>query len=418
MSVARRRIAVIGAGISGLAAAYYLSRQHEVSVFERDSRLGGHTHTHIVNSSRGPLAVDSGFIVHNEKTYPHFCRLMAELGVETQASDMSFSVTSLNEDFEYSSHGLSGYFAQRGNLLRPAHYALLSEILRFNRESLHILRVPETVGEISIGEFLRRGRYREAFRDRYLYPMASAVWSMAPEEMNGFPALALLRFFENHGMLGINTHPKWRTIRGGSYSYIAPLTAPYGQRIRMGVEIRSIQRGPECVRLEFAGGAPQEFDDVVFACHGDQVLPMLADASELEREILGAFRFTENRAVLHTDERLLPRRMAARASWNYLLRGREQVSLTYDMNRLQSLGVAENYCVTLNSGSIIRGDRVLKEMTYHHPLMNAAAVAAQGRWGDISGVGRTHYCGAYWFYGFHEDGVRSALRVAEALGVR
>ncbi|MEO8096917.1 MAG: FAD-dependent oxidoreductase [Acidobacteriota bacterium] len=418
MSVDRRRIAVIGAGISGLAAAYYLSRKHDVWVFERDTRLGGHTHTVIVNSSRGPIPVDTGFIVHNEKTYPHFCSLMRELGVATQPSDMSFAVTSLVDDFEYSSHGLSGFFAQRSNLLRPAHYTLLTEILRFNREALKMLHQPsESLPEsLSIAGFLSQGRYNPVFRDRYLYPMASAVWSMAPADMDDFPALALLRFFENHGMLGINTHPQWKTIRGGSHSYLPPLTAPFREQIRMGVEIRTIHRGLDFVRLEFANAASEQFDDVVFACHGDQVLPMLGDPSPAERQILSQFRFTSNHAVLHTDDRLLPRRPAARASWNYLLQGPGKVSLTYDMNRLQSLAVPENYCVTLNAASIIRSDRVLKQITYHHPLMNAASMGAQRRWAEISGLHRTHYCGAYWFYGFHEDGVRSALRVASALG--
>lgn len=407
MPDAGRRIAVIGAGISGLTAAYYLSRKHEVTVFERDKRLGGHTHTVLVNSSRGPIPVDTGFIVHNEKTYPNFCRLMRELGVETQASDMSFAVTSLKDGYEYSSHGLRGFFANPANLFNPQQYVLLKEILRFNREAT------KCDDDISMGDFLRRGRYSEIFRDRYLYPMASAVWSMPPKEMDEFPARTLIRFFENHGMLGIHTHPKWRVLKGGSHSYFAPLTKPFASRIRLGVEIQAIRRTSENAFID-----GEAFDEVVFACHGDQVLPMLADPTERERDVLQYFPFTPNDTTLHTDEKLLPRREIARASWNYLLMGDRQVTLTYHMNRLQSLGVPETYCVTLNADRIIDDSKVIQRMIYHHPRFDRAAIAAQARWGEISGQNRTHYCGAYWFYGFHEDGVRSALRVAESLGVK
>jgi uncharacterized protein len=402
-----RRIAVIGAGIAGLTAAYYLSRRYEVTLLEKDTRLGGHTHTVLVNSSRGPIPVDTGFIVHNEKTYPNFCLLMRELGVETQASDMSFAVTSPKDGYEYSSHGLRGFFANPANLFNPSHYVLLKEILRFNREAANC------EDDVSLGDFLRNGQYSDVFRDRYLYPMASAVWSMPLDEMNHFPARTLIRFFENHGMLGINTHPKWRVLKGGSHSYFAPLTKPFASRIRLGVEIQSIRRTAENVWID-----GETFDDVVFACHGDQVLPMLADPTDRERDVLRHFPFTRNDTTLHTDETLLPRRPVARASWNYLLTGNQQVTLTYHMNRLQSLGVPENYCVTLNSDSIITESKVLKSMIYHHPRFDAAAIAAQSRWSEISGQNRTHFCGAYWFYGFHEDGVKSALRVAESLGVQ
>ncbi len=401
-----RRIAVIGAGIAGLTAAYYLSRKYEVTLLEKDTRLGGHTHTVIVNSSRGPIPVDTGFIVHNEKTYPNFCRLMRELGVETQASDMSFAVTSPRDGYEYSSHGLRGFFAKPSNLLNPSHYVLLKEILRFNREAT------QCAEDVSMADFLRNGSYSPLFRDRYLYPMASAVWSMPPKEMDEFPARTLIRFFENHGMLGINTHPQWRTIRGGSHAYLAPLTKPFASRIRLGVEIQAVRRTAEGVLID-----GERFDEVVFACHGDQVLPMLADPTARERDVLQHIAFTRNDTTLHTDETLLPRRPIARASWNYLLMGNRQVTLTYHMNRLQSLGVPENYCVTLNADSIVHSDKVLKRMIYHHPRFDGAAIAAQSRWAEISGQNRTHYCGAYWFYGFHEDGVRSALRVAQSLGV-
>ena len=408
-----RRIAVIGSGISGLSAAYYLSRAGEVTMFEKDARMGGHTHTVMV----GQTPIDTGFIVHNDKTYPNFCRLMVELGVQTHASDMSFGVRSESGDFEYSSRGLGGFFAQRSNLLRPSHYMLFKEILRFNREGPKFLRERSDESGVTLGEFLEAGRYQQIFIERYLYPMASAVWSMAPQDMAGFPALTLLRFFDNHGMLGISTHPQWKTLKGGSHSYFEPLTKPFRERIHTGVNIRSVVRHADGVRLLFENHTA-EFDEVVFACHGNQILPLLADATAQERDVLQHFETSRNEAVLHTDVRMLPRREAARASWNYCLSRDGGVNLTYDMNRLQSLTGDVNYCVSLNAASgAIAPERVIRKMIYHHPLYTRAAVDAQARWHEVSGQNRTHFCGAYWFYGFHEDGVRSALRVASALGV-
>ena len=409
-----RRIAVIGSGISGLSAAYYLSRAGEVTMFEKDVRMGGHTHTVMV----GQTPIDTGFIVHNDKTYPNFCRLMAVLGVQTQTSDMSFGVRSESGDFEYSSRGLGGFFAQRSNWMRPSHYMLFKEILRFNREGPKFLRERSDESGVTLGEFLEAGRYQQIFIERYLYPMASAVWSMAPQDMAGFPALTLLRFFDNHGMLGISTHPQWKTLKGGSHSYFEPLTRPFRARIHTGVNIRSVVRHADGVRLLFENHTA-EFDEVVFACHGNQILPLLADATAQERDVLQHFETSRNEAVLHTDVRMLPRREAARASWNYCLARDGGVNLTYDMNRLQSLTGDVNYCVSLNAPSgAIAPERVIRKMIYHHPLYTRAAVDAQARWHEVSGQNRTHFCGAYWFYGFHEDGVRSALRVASALGVK
>ena len=408
-----RRIAVIGSGISGLSAAYYLSRAGEVTMFEKDARMGGHTHTVMV----GQTPIDTGFIVHNDKTYPNFCRLMVELGVQTHASDMSFGVRSESGDFEYSSRGLGGFFAQRSNLLRPSHYMLFKEILRFNREGPKFLRERGDESGVTLGEFLEAGRYQQIFIERYLYPMAAAVWSMPAAQMAGFPALTLLRFFDNHGMLGISTHPQWKTLKGGSHSYFEPLTKPFRERIHTGVNIRSVVRHADGVRLLFENHTA-EFDEVVFACHGNQILPLLADATAQERDVLQHFETSRNEAVLHTDVRMLPRREAARASWNYCLSRDGGVNLTYDMNRLQSLTGDVNYCVSLNAASgAIAPERVIRKMIYHHPLYTRAAVDAQARWHEVSGQNRTHFCGAYWFYGFHEDGVRSALRVASALGV-
>lgn len=413
------RIAVIGSGISGLAVAYYLSRAHQVTLFEKTGQLGGHTHTVTVESSAGSVAIDMGFIVHNDRTYPNLVRLFAKLGIRTQPSDMSFGVFSRESGFEYSSRGLAGFFAKRGNLLRREHYRLLREIMRFNKEAPRLLTAPDG-GEMSLGEFLARGRYDAGFIDRYLFPMASAVWSMPVAAMRDFPALTLIRFFDNHGMLGINTHPKWKSVTGGSRTYIAPITAPLENRVRLNAGIKSVARSLDEVTLHFDDRPAEAFDQVVFACHGDQVLPLLEAPTANERAVLSKFTTSENEACLHTDEELLPAREDARASWNYLLPSEpdSKATLTYHMNRLQSIPTPENYCVTLNATNSIDPAKILRVVTFHHPVYDAGAIRAQQRWGEISGQDRTHYSGAYWFYGFHEDGLNSALRVARALGVK
>ena len=411
------RIAVIGSGISGMAAAYYLSRKHEVTLFEKDARLGGHTHTVTVESSLGPLAVDTGFIVHNDRTYPHLVRLFSELGVETQPSDMSFAVMSQSSGYEYSSRGLNGFFARRSELFGRQQYRLLLEILRFNREAPKLLENP-TLAALTLGDLIEQGRYSSLFTERYLYPMASAVWSMSVDAIRNFPAMTLVRFFQNHGMLGINTHPQWKVVRGGSMNYIAPLTAPYRDRIFLGIAIQHIARDQTGVTLRFVNRPAMRFDEVVFSCHGNQILPLLEAPSDREREILGRFTTSRNEVCLHTDARWLPRRPQARASWNYALSEEPgAATVTYHMNRLQSLTTPEDYCVTLNANGDIDSGKVLRRMVYHHPVYESAAVRAQERWHEISGRNRTHFCGAYWFYGFHEDGLNSALRVARSLGV-
>ena len=419
-----KRVAVIGSGISGLSAAYYLSRNFEVSVFERDTRIGGHTHTVDVETRASPLAppetlgIDTGFIVHNDRTYPNLTRLLDELGIATAPSQMSFGVSDPNTGFQYSSRGLAGFFAQRANLFRPEHYLLLKEILRFNREAPGILTRPDLDG-ISMGEVMEEGRYAKVFQTHYLFPMAAAVWSMPPGSIANFPALTLLRFFDNHGMLGINTHPKWKVIAGGSRNYLKPLTAPFRDRITTGVEVSTVSRDETGVVLHFADRPAATFDEVVFACHGNQILPLLESPTPRERDILGHFRTSRNEACLHTDATLLPSREAAQAAWNYSLHPdpAQPATLTYNMNRLQSLQSATSFCVTLNDGGRIHPSAVIRRMVYHHPIYTADAVRAQTRWHEISGCNRTHFCGAYWFYGFHEDGLNSALRVARALGV-
>jgi predicted NAD/FAD-binding protein len=412
------RIAVIGSGISGLAAGWYLSRKHEVSVFEKEPRLGGHTNTVMVDNGLRSIPVDTGFIVHNDRTYPNLVKLLNELGVETQPSDMSFSVSSRQSGFEYSSHGIGGFFAQRSNLFRRSHYMLLAEILRFNHSAPKLLNQPGA-SLATVGDLLDEGRYHKVFSDHYLLPMASAVWSMSMDAIRSFPAFTLLRFFDNHGLLGINSHPQWKVIRGGSRTYIPLLSTPFKNRIHTDAHIASISRNESGVTLNFRHRSALSFDQVVFACAGDQVLTLLENPTDAERDVLGNFKTSRNLATLHTDSSLLPRRPQARASWNYNLGANrlDAVSVTYFMNRLQSLQASDDYCVTLNGEDTIDDAKVLRKFVYHHPLYTQDAVRSQGRWSDISGKNRTHYCGAYWFYGFHEDGLNSALRVARALSV-
>jgi predicted NAD/FAD-binding protein len=412
------RIAIIGSGISGLAAGWYLSRKHEVSLFEKDQRLGGHTNTVLVDNGAHSIPVDTGFIVHNDRTYPNLVKLLAELGVETQPSDMSFSVSCRQTGFEYSSRGINGFFAQRANLLRREHYLLLAEILRFNRTAPKLLAQPGAESA-TIGDLIDQGRYHRVFTERYLFPMASAVWSMPLDSIRSFPAFTLLRFFLNHGMLGIHTHPKWRVIRGGSHQYIPPLTAPYKERVFLDTRIASVSRQESGVTLNFQDRSAVEFDHVVFACHGNQALALLEHPTGAERDVLGNFKTSRNVATLHSDASLLPIHPPAQASWNYNLglSGMSAVTVTYHMNRLQSLKTAESYCVTLNGEDVIDPAKVLRKIVYDHPLYTNQAIRAQDRWSEISGSNRTHYCGAYWFYGFHEDGLNSALRVARALSV-
>ena len=417
------RIAVIGSGISGLAAAYYLSRKHEVFVFEREGRVGGHTHTVTVESSRGQLAIDTGFIVHNDRTYPNLIKLLDELGIPRINSDMSFAVSCRKTGYEYSSRGLGGFFAQRRNVLRTRPYRLFTEIRRFNRQAPALLQRGHR-GARKLGDFLDQHHYSEEFRQLYLFPMTSAVWSCAPAAAKELPAAMLVRFFDNHNFLTMTQQHQWKTIPGGCSRYIEPLSAPFQSRITTGVNIKKVARGTDGVTLHFADGrAALRCDHAVFANNGDRVLSLIENPTDAERDILRHFRTSENHVVLHTDDALLPRRAAARASWNYLLHldarnGSGPVTMTYHMNRLQSLRVPEDYCVTLNASGQIDPSKVLRKLVYHHPLYTLDSLRAQQRWNEISGVNRLHFAGAYWFNGFHEDGVNSALRVARSLGVQ
>ncbi len=412
------RVAVVGSGIAGLSAAWLLSRRYEVHLFEADARLGGHTHTVEVEAPEGRLALDTGFLVHNRRTYPHLVRLFRELGVATEESDMSFSVVDPRTGLEYGSRGAGGFFAQRTNLFRPAHYRLLSEIVRFNREAPALLASPDGAHR-TLGEFLVERRFSARFTRSYLLPMASAIWSAPLRAMTAFPAMTFIRFFQNHGLLGLTGQPTWRVVAGGSHRYVPLLTAPLQGRVCTRMPVERVTREAEGVTLTFAGRAPERFAHAVLACHGDQALRLLGDADETERAVLGQFRTSANEAWLHTDASWLPRRPRARASWNYRLAHRDDgaPTVTYDLNRLQGLRTSAQYCVTLNPDRPIPDAAVLGRFHYRHPLYDVAAVGAQARWSQVSGIHRTHFCGAYWGYGFHEDGLTSAIRVAAALGV-
>ncbi len=410
------RIAVVGSGVSGLVAASLLHPAHEVTVFEADARIGGHVHTHRVAGADGEWNVDSGFIVFNERNYPELCRILARLGVESRPSDMSFSVQEEATGLEWNGTGLGSVFAQRRNLLRPSFLGMLKEILRFHREARALV---DSVEEVPLGRWLEERRFSAAFQDRFLVPMCSALWSADPGRIRDFPARTTARFFHNHGMLAVEGRPQWRTVVGGSARYVERLVAPFRDRIRTSCPVRGIRRSPDGVRVTADGGPPGTFDQVVLAVHADQALRMLEDPSDAEREILAAIPFQENPAVLHTDASILPRSLRARASWNAFVprEGRGRATVTYDMNRLQGLAARETHCVSLNRESDLDPARILARAVYHHPQFTTGSAAAQRRRQEVSGVRRTWYCGAWWGWGFHEDGVRSALDVAEGLGV-
>lgn len=403
------RIAVVGSGISGLTAAWLLAEHHSVTLFEADSRLGGHTNTIAVELCGKQHALDTGFIVYNERTYPHFSRLLRRLEVATQASDMSFSVRSDQTGWEYCGSSLNGLFAQRTNAVRPAFYRMLLDILRFNRGAPRLLEGNDD--GLTLGEYAARQRFSPAFWDNYLIPMGAAIWSAPPGRMLEFPVRHFLQFCTNHGLTSLTNRPQWRTVTGGAARYIEAMRRSRPFDVRLSCPVKQLLRRPDGVVVSVAGAAPEPFDHVVIAAHANQALSMLADASLAEIEVLSAFEYQPNEAILHTDTSLLPRRRRAWASWNCHVpaAARSSVTVTYWLNRLQRLDAPEQFCVTLNDDRSVNPARVLRRIAYHHPLVTSRSVAAQQRHGEISGQRRTHYCGAYWGYGFHEDGVRSAI---------
>ncbi len=402
------RIAIIGSGIAGNTIAYHLQREHDITVFEAGSHIGGHTHTHDIELDGRRHAVDTGFIVFNDRTYPNFIALLDELGVAWQPSHMSFSVRCEKTGLEYNGTNLNALFAQRRNLLRPAFYRMIQDILRFNRQALELLVEGP---EIRLGDYLAQNGYGQDFIDYYIIPMGSAIWSTEARQMLQFPARFFVRFFHHHGMLTVNDRPQWRVIRGGSASYVEALTAGFRDRIRLNTPVAEVRRLKRSVRVKPVGGVEESFDWVFFACHSDQALAMLKDPSAAEREVLGAIPYQENSIYLHTDRSLLPKRKLAWAAWNYHVTAKplDRVAVTYNMNILQGLDAREQILVTLNHTDHINPAKVIKRLTYHHPVYTTAGTLAQARHGEISGINRTAYCGAYWRNGFHEDGVVSAL---------
>jgi len=411
------KVAIVGSGIAGLTCAYLLDRRHDVTVFEASDWVGGHTHTVQVTVDGREYAVDTGFIVFNDWTYPNFIRLLGQLGVSFKPTEMSFSVTDPDTGLEYNGNNLNSLFAQRSNLLSPGFWSMLRDILRFNKEARRDLAEQRIAPDTTLDDYLKAGGYGERFILHYIVPMGSAIWSMPMAEMLNFPLQFFVRFFKNHGLLSVSDRPQWQVIDGGSSAYIAPLTAAFNDKIRLHCPVTRIDRDERGVVIHSPAGI-ERFDKVVLACHSDQALQLLAVPSQAEREILGALPYADNEVVLHTDTRLLPSRRLARASWNYRLSGagHTHAAVTYDMNILQGIESDTTFCVSLNQSAGISPLKVLAKYTYAHPQFSLAAVAAQNRWSELDGRQHTHYCGAYWANGFHEDGVVSALRVAAAFG--
>ena len=404
----RCKIAVVGTGIAGNVVSYYLNQDHDITVFEKNNYVGGHSHTHSVSSPEGDYQVDSGFIVFNYETYPQFTRLLQKLGVEVQTSEMSFGVRCERTGLEYMGSTLNSLFTQRRNFFRPSFWGMLIDIIRFNRNGASLLDEGDTA--ISLEDYLKKEAYGKAFKEDYLLPMASAVWSADKNMMSRFPAKYLIRFFYNHGLLKIFNRPQWYVIKGGSKEYVDAITRGHRHAIRLDTAVNSISRSDTGVIIKTSVDQ-ESFDYVFLACHSDQALSLLANPRELEREVLGAITYQKNDAVLHTDTSLLPKNRRAWAAWNYhrLEREQDQVAMTYNMNILQNFSCETQFCVTLNNTSAVDPSKIIAKMRYEHPVYTPESVAAQGRQREINGQDRIYFCGAYWRYGFHEDGVASAM---------
>ncbi|WP_045368510.1 NAD(P)/FAD-dependent oxidoreductase [Vibrio campbellii] len=419
MNVAgRKKIAIVGTGISGLTCGYYLHKEHDVTLFEANDYIGGHTATVDVSLNGKEYAIDTGFIVYNDRTYPNFIKMMKEIGVEGLPTQMSFSVRNDGNGLEYNGHTVSTLFAQKRNWANPKFYRFISEILRFNKLAKSFANDKSTDSQ-TLGAFLDEHDFSPFFTDNYILPMGAAIWSSTLADMRAFPLMFFLRFFLNHGLLDITNRPQWYVIKGGSRSYIGPLTKGFADNIRLNSPVEKVIRTDNGVGIE-VHGETHWFDDVIFACHSDQAMRMLGDISSTEREILGDMAYQANEVVLHTDIGLLPKRKAAWAAWNYLLDGSQEEqkrlpSLTYNMNILQHIRSEHTFYVTLNSTKKINPNKILRSFTYHHPVFTTESIAAQQRKDEVQGKQSTWFCGAYWYNGFHEDGVRSALDVVQGL---
>ncbi|MFP6634049.1 MAG: FAD-dependent oxidoreductase [Planctomycetota bacterium] len=406
-------IAIIGAGISGLVAARELYEENELTIFESEERIGGHTHTVDVETRSGSYAIDTGFIVFNELNCPNFSSLLRELGIPTRKTTMSFSVRCDKSGLEYNGTTLNTIFSQRRNLLRPRFLGMLLDIMKFHRKAPSAL---ETGDDVSVSDFARENGLGAAFYEDYLVPLGSALWSSSADQFEGFPIRFVAEFMSNHQMLQSSGRPAWSVIEGGSRNYLEPISRPFSHRIRTGTPVQSVRREKNRVFIH-AGDEPEAFDEVIFACHADQALRLLADPSELESEVLSSFPYQENDVVLHTDDSVLPRNRRAWAGWNYrkLPGETDRATVTYNMNMLQGIEAPETFCVSLNQAGLIDEKKVLRKFLYHHPVYDHRSAAAQSRHGELTGANNTSFCGAYWGYGFHEDGVNSALAVCRKL---
>jgi len=414
----RLKVAIVGTGISGLSTAWLLSQRHDVTVYERADRIGGHSNTILASVGRRSIPVDTGFIVFNRRTYPNLVALFEWLKVPTQASNMSFGVSMDDGALEYSGSGISGVFGQPRNLIRPRFWSMLADLLRFYRQAPIDSNLVDAEN-FSLGDYLKMRKYGEAFRDDHLLPMASAIWSASPSEMLSYPTAAFIRFHDNHGLLQLKHRPEWETVVGGSRNYVDRLTDTFAHRIRLDTGVREVRRMNNEVVVTDSRGRSERYDHVVMASHADQSLKMLSDPSPKERNLLGAFRYSRNLAVLHTDDTFMPKRRAVWSSWNYVgSRGavRDGVCVTYWMNRLQNIESEKPLLVTLNPTRPPRAGTLLYSEVYDHPLFDAKAIAAQQRLWLLQGDRNTWYCGAYFGAGFHEDGLQAGLAVAEQLG--
>jgi predicted NAD/FAD-binding protein len=408
-----KNIAIIGSGISGLTSAFLLSKKHRVTVFEKKDYIGGHTATKQVQSTQGLLNIDTGFIVFNERTYPNFLGLLDEIGVKKQNTEMSFSIQNPKTGLEYNGHNLNTLFAQRRNIFNPKFWFFIREIIRFNKLCIQNHEQGMDDLELTLGEFLVKNHFSEAFCENYILPMGAAIWSSSLNEMENFQLKFFINFFHNHGLLNIKNRPQWFVIPGGSNQYIEPLISRFKNRIELNTSIKTIMRSDNKVDIYLESGEVKRFDEIVFACHSDQALKLLGDPTQQEQSILGDMAYKPNNVILHTDKTLLPKKVNAWASWNYLLGGTRDsaASVTYNMNILQGLNTDQTYCVTLNQKDKIDPNKIIQEFEYDHPVFTNSSLKAQQRREEICGQNHTHFTGAYWYNGFHEDGVRSAVDV-------
>ena len=414
----KQRIAIIGSGISGLTTAYLLHKSHEITLFEANDYIGGHTHTVKVAQGEQSYDIDTGFIVCNDRNYPNFLKLMDKLNIAMQPTEMSFSVRNNPLGLEYNGHNLNTLFSQRRNLLRPKFYRLIRDILYFNKAAKKAIE--EGVAEnITLDTFVNQQSLSDIFKNNYLLPMAAAIWSCSMEQAGEFPLHFFLKFFLNHGLLDIKNRPQWYAVKGGSKAYIDPMTSGFKDRIRLSSPVNSVVRDDSWIEVNHATGK-EIFDQLVFACHSDQALDLLKNASIEEKAILGELLYQQNDVILHSDASLMPKKSLSWASWNFLAGEQEHndpTLVTYCMNILQGITSDQPFLVSLNARHKIDPDKIIGEYNYTHPVYSVAGMKAQSRRNEISGVGRIHYCGAYWYNGFHEDGVRSALDIREKFGV-